>query len=89
MKKIDFGKIMIKDIDGNEVAVDVRKGMNGNGLGNVMYMNGQDIIECETGAKIYHSEGEIELTDEEVKAVRKFISGYPYITRHAIEVLLD
>ena len=86
MAKINFSKIVIKDIDGNEIAVDVRKGVNG--LGNVMYMNGQDIIECETGTKIYHSEGEIELNDDEVKAVRKFISGYPYITRHAIEVLL-
>ena len=89
MAKIDFSKIIIKDIDGNEITVDVRRGINGNGLGNVMYMNGADIVECETGSKIYHSEGEIKLNDDEVKAVRKFIGGYPYITRHAIELLLN
>ena len=80
MKKVNFGAIPVKDIEGNVIPVDVRKP-----LGNALYMQGQDIVECETGSKIYHSDGEIELDEKQVEAVRKFIGGYPFVTRNAIE----
>lgn len=84
MKKMNFAEIPVRDIEGNVVPVDIRKQ-----LGNQMYMQGQDIVECETGSKIYHSEGEVELDDMQVQAVKKFTQGYSYIARKAIEEVLE
>ena len=78
--KLDFGAIPVKDIEGNIVPIDIKKV-----LGNQMYMQGADIVECETGSKIYHSEGEIELDTKQAEAVKKFTQGYSYIVRKAIE----
>lgn len=78
--KLDFGAIPVKDIEGNIVPIDIKKM-----LGNQMYMQGADIVECETGSKIYHSEGEIELDAKQAEAVKKFTQGYSYIVRKAIE----
>lgn len=83
MKKINFKEIKVKNIEDEEQLIDVRKD-----LGNAMYMQGQNIIECELGKEIWHSEGEIELTDEQVKALQPYINQYPYVFRQVIEEIL-
>ena len=65
-KKIDFTALPVKDIEGNEMSVNIAKA-----LGNQLYMQGQNVDECELGKKIYYSEGEMELHDEEVRRDRE------------------
>lgn len=78
-RKINFKEIAVKDINGNEQKVDVSQL-----LGNQLYMEGQNIEECELGKKIYFAEGEIELTDAEANIVKGFTQRYAYIIRSAI-----
>jgi len=80
MVKVDFTKIALKDIEGNEQFIDIRKP-----LGNQLYMQGEDIVECELGRKIWNSDGEIEIDQQEVNAVVKFTQQYPYLTRSAVK----
>ena len=47
MKKVNFKEITIKDINGNDIVADFQKQ-----LGNQLYMQGQNIEECELGKKI-------------------------------------
>jgi len=77
--KADFGKIEVKDIEGNAQYIDVRKA-----IGNQLYMQGADYVECHLGERIWNSEGLLELDDKEVAAVVKFTEGYPYLSRTAI-----
>lgn len=82
-RKINFKEIAVKDINGNEQKVDVSQL-----LGNQLYMEGQNIEECELGKKIYFAEGEIELTEAEANIVKGFTQRYSYIIRTAIEDML-
>ena len=54
MKKIDFSNIQVTDIEGNKVPVDIRQMM-----GNLLYMQGNNITECELGQAIYHQADDI------------------------------
>ena len=83
MKKINFTALPVQDIEGNMQSVNIAKH-----IGNQLYMQGMDIEECELGKTIYYSEGEIELDEKQAKSVLRISSGYPYLTRHAIETIL-
>jgi hypothetical protein len=84
MKKVDFSKITIKDIEGNDVQADFQKQ-----LGNQLYMQGRNIEECELGKKIYFAEGEIELDEKECRTVVQFAqTHYSYIVRTALTDIL-
>lgn len=78
--KVNFSKIIIKDIEGREVEADFQKQ-----LGNQLYMQGRNIEECELGKRIYFAEGDVELTDKEAAIVKQAVQGYSYIARTAIE----
>lgn len=80
MAKVNFKQIIIKDIEGREQTADFSKQ-----LGNQLYMQGRHLEECELGTRIYHADGEVELSEKECEMVRKFIDGYSYIARSAIE----
>lgn len=80
MAKVDFAKIIVKDIEDHDLIFNIQKQ-----LGNQLYMQGQNIEECELGRKIYHAKGEVELDDKEADIIRKAIGGYSYIARTAIE----
>lgn len=81
MKKIDFSNIQVTDIEGNKVPVDIRQMM-----GNMLYMQGVDIKECELGQAIYHQADNkpMELSDEQVAIVKRFAERLVYVTRMAI-----
>lgn len=80
MVKVNFAKIIIKDIVGRDVPADFQKQ-----LGNQLYMQGRDIEECELGKRIYFAQGDVELTDKDCAIVRNAVQGYSYIARSAIE----
>ena len=82
MKKIDFRKIQVENIEGIKNEADVSKQ-----LGNQMYMQGQNIEECELGRDIYHK-GEVELSDKQAEMVKRFIMPWSYVLRSAIEETL-
>ena len=83
MTKVNFSKIIIKDIEGREVQADFQKQ-----LGNQLYMQGRDIEECELAKRIYYADGELELSEKECAIVRNAVQGYSYIARSAIEIQL-
>ena len=78
--KVNFAKIIIKDIEGREVEADFQRQ-----LGNQLYMQGRNIEECELGKRIYFAQGEVELTDKEAAIVTQAVQGYSYVARSAIE----
>lgn len=77
----DFGAIIIKDIEGNDDTINVRRD-----LGNALYYQSTDVAGSELGQKIYHSDGEIELSAEEKELVTAIVPKiYPsYVARQAI-----
>lgn len=80
MTKVNFSKIIIKDIEGRDVQADFQRQ-----LGNQLYMQGRDIEECELGKRIYFAQGDVELTDKESAIVTQAVQGYSYVARIAIE----
>ena len=82
MKKVDFRQIGVKNIEGKIETADVSKQ-----LGNLMYMQGQNIEECELGRDIYHK-GQVELNQKQEDMVRRFIQPWSYVLRSAIEETL-
>lgn len=83
-KKVNLSKVKIKDIEGNEIVADFQKQ-----IGNQLYMQGANIEECELGKRIYFADGEVELSDKDVEAVRRIIMGYAYIAREAIAQAME
>ena len=81
-KTVDFRQIGVKNIEGQIETADVSKQ-----LGNVMYMQGQNIEECELGRAIYHK-GQVELNQKQEDMVRRFIQPWSYVLRSAIEETL-
>lgn len=82
MKSVDFSAIIIKDINGNEQAVDMRLM-----LGNTLYMQGQNIEECELGRSIYHQKPSepMELSEDNIKVIKRFAEQIQsYVTRKSI-----
>lgn len=77
--KCDFRRIAVENIEGKVEDIDLSKQ-----IGNALYMQGKDIVECELGRDIWHK-GEVELTDEQAAAVKRFAAGYPYVLRSAVE----
>ena len=81
MTKIDFSKIKVTDIEGNEVPMDVRFL-----FGNMLYMQGVNVEECELGREIFKQSPDkpLELTDSQASIVKAYAERLPYVTRQAI-----
>ena len=83
-KKVDFRNIVIKDINGQETKADVTAL-----FGNMLYMQGQNIEECELGQAIYHQGDEgpeaLELSDKQVAIVKAYAERLPYVMRTGIK----
>lgn len=84
MVKVDFSKVVLKDIEGRELTADFKQQ-----LGNQLYMQGRNIEECELGKKIYFADGEVELSEKECQMVSQAIQGYSYVAREAIREMLN
>lgn len=84
MIKIDFSKIMIKGIEGDDVSVDISKD-----LGNMMYYESRDIEVADLGYKIYH-EKEVDLTEEQAEMVRPFVmEGFKALVKKVLLPILE
>lgn len=79
MGKINFKEIVVKDIEGKEQKIDMRYE-----LGNLLYIQGKNIIEHELGHKIYHTVGDLEMSEEETAVVKEYAQRYPYLYQKAI-----
>ena len=83
-KKVDFRNIVIKDINGQDTKADVTAL-----FGNMLYMQGQNIEECELGQAIYHQGDEgpeaLELSDKQVDIVKAYAERLPYVMRTGIK----
>lgn len=66
-KKIDFRKIKCRNIEGDVQELDISKT-----LGNRIYSETGDLGELDLAQRIYRL-GETEVTEEEVKTVRKYL----------------
>ncbi|QIU95563.1 hypothetical protein [Bacteroides faecium] len=65
--KIDFRKIQVKDIEGNNSTVDIAKM-----LGNTIYQKTADLGELELAQDIYKN-GEVELSPEQVERIKEYV----------------
>ena len=81
--KVNFSKIEVKTIDGNKEAVDLRLA-----VGNTRNMQGRNPEGCELGGAIYHSDGDMELTDEQVATVTRYAAQLPYVFRMGLQSAL-
>lgn len=77
--KVNFSKIEVKTIDGDVDTVDMRQP-----VGNMLYMQGSSLPECELGTAIYHSDGEMEIDDKQAETVRSYAMRLPYVFRCGI-----
>lgn len=82
-RKINFKEIAVTNIEGNVEKVDISSL-----LGNQLYMEGQNIEECELGKKIYFAKGEVELTDAEAGIIMMFMRRYSFVIRSAVSEIL-
>lgn len=76
---VDFRAISVKDIEGRLQPVDVSKP-----LGNLLYMQGRDIVECELGRTIYYADAPTALDRRQLDAVIQASKQFPFVTRLAI-----
>lgn len=80
MKIVNFNAIEVENIDGSKSKINIKKD-----FANALYSNGKTLDVVELARKIWHSENETELTDEEVKIVEENVRQfYPYIAQNAI-----
>ena len=82
-KKVNWKELMLTDIEGNEFAFDARKT-----VGNVLFNMADDVAEHDLGVAIYHSDGEMDMSDEQVRIVRKYLGAWKYVLRQGIERIL-
>lgn len=76
--KVDFRKLEVKTIEDTTITIDISKD-----LGNMLYMQGANIEECELGHEIYHK-GEVELNEKQIDIVKSFADNFKYIINISI-----
>ena len=82
--KIDFRKIQVKDIEGNNSTVDIAKL-----LGNTIYQKTVDLGELELAQTIYKN-GEVELTTEQAERIREYVkTNFVAVVQIAVNEALD
>jgi len=68
-KKVNFKELSVKmELEGEPVKIDVRKD-----IGNFIYQNSRDLGALELAQKIYRSDGETELRQDEISALKALI----------------
>lgn len=84
MKKIDFRKIEVKNIEGKKSNLDLSKE-----LGNVIYQKTADLGELELARNIYKN-GEIEVNAEQAIILNRYIrEGFLAFVQESVCPVLD
>lgn len=79
MKKVDFRKVEMENINGDKEIVDLSKI-----LGNGLYSQAKTLEVVELARNIWKN-GEVELSDEEVNFLKELVPQlFPYIVKTAI-----
>ncbi len=82
--KIDFRKIQVKDIEGNNSTVDIAKM-----LGNTIYQKTADLGELELAQSIYKN-GEVELSPEQAERIKEYVkTNFVAVVQIAVNVALS
>ena len=82
--KVDFRKVTTRALDGTEQEWDISKE-----LGNTIYQKTADLGELELARRIY-LDGEVDLTGEQVEAVRRYVrEGFKAFVQEGVEKLLN
>ena len=83
---VKFTNLTIIDIEGNEQSGDFAKV-----IGNLIFNQADDVAEHDLGRKIYHEKPDegTDLTEEEVKSIRKYLPMFKYFLRSSIERALN
>ena len=91
-KTFDFSKVEILSLDGKRMGTEQLRAE----VCNALYMQGQDITECELGRKLWRAKDAatgailpVEITEEEEKRLRAQIEKYPYLIRTALLKVLN
>ena len=79
-KTFDFKQVEILSLDGKPMGTEQLKA----DVCNALYMQGQDITECELGRKLWHATEPVEISEEEEKKLRERFEKYPYLIRTAL-----
>ena len=91
MKKVNLSQLEIQGIDGAKQRVNIQ-----DEVANLIYMQGQSIADCELGRKIYNggrdqngvltkdADRTVELSDDELKVVKRITQQFPYVIREAL-----
>ena len=85
-KTFDFGKVEILSLDGQRMGTEQLRAE----VCNLLYMQGEDLVECELGQRLWHAVGDnnqpiaIEISEKEEEYLRKRFAKYPYLIRTAL-----
>lgn len=82
MKKVDFSKIVVNDIEGKPYTTTKKIGNEivtekydfAKELGNAMFYGGRELRITELGQQIYHKKP-VELSDSDIASIREFINN--------------
>lgn len=88
MMKVDFSRLRIKQIDGSDFPQAENERVR-KMVGNRLYYQSRDVGDSELGRKIWHADGELELSDKELETLRRELMELPAVTRRAFESLLN
>lgn len=78
--KVNFHEIKVETVTGAEANVDVHQV-----LGDFIFNQAEHVDEHDLGRDIYHSEGEMELTEKQCQIVKTAASKMKYVLRTALE----
>lgn len=82
--KIDFRKIQVKDIEGNNSTVDIAKM-----LGNTIYQKTADLGELELAQQIYKN-GEVELSTDQAERIKEYVkTNFVAVVQIAVNEILS
>ena len=80
MKKVNFHELEIEMVNGETKKIDVHEA-----VGNYIFNNANDVAEQDLGRDIYHSQGEMELSDKHSKIIERMADGMKYVLRKALK----
>lgn len=78
--KIDFSKLTIKKVDGTTFPPKETKAAKNNVCDSI-YAQAMDIPTMELAVKVYHADGEVELTTGEVELLKRSLEIFPAFIR--------
>lgn len=78
--KVNFHQVEVEKVDRSTAKVDVHEL-----LGDFIFNQAEHVDEHDLGIEIYHSEGEMELTEKQCQIVKTAASKMKYVLRAALE----